>query len=101
MEDALDLYHRVVRVANQFLRNAKMFELAELQDHNPTYEELAKIMVVLSSLISDLADDDDPMLGQKAKDYANIMTEMAQAIADKNEDRLSECVIELDRKPGL
>ena len=101
MEDALELYHLVLKVSNKFLRNANMFEIRELQDHNPTYAELAKIIRGVARLIIELADSEDPMLGQKASEYANLMTDMAQAIGDDDNKRLKECVTELNQKPGL
>jgi len=69
--------------------------------HNPTYEELAKIMHQVSVMIFELADDVDPMLSQKAAEYAYIMKRMGKAITDNDDKLLKELTEELDRKPGL
>jgi inactivated superfamily I helicase len=96
---ALELYEMILQTANRFLRNANMFELSALRDHNPSYDEIAKIMKELAKTITDLADEFDPMLGQKAIDYANCMHQMALAIRKDNEVELSNLVANLQSKP--
>jgi predicted urease superfamily metal-dependent hydrolase len=101
MDDAQKLYELILETANKFLRNARMFEMHVLRDHNPTYEELAKIMHQVSTVIFELADDVDPMLSQKAADYAFIMKRMGKAITDNDDKLLEELAEELDKKPFL
>jgi predicted urease superfamily metal-dependent hydrolase len=101
MDDAQELYELILETANKFLKNAKMFEMHVLRDHNPTYEELAKIMHQVSVMIFELADDEDPMLSQKAADYAFIMKRMGKAITDDDDKLLKELTDELEKKPGL
>ncbi len=101
MDDAQELYELILETANKFLKNAKMFEMHVLRDHNPTYEELAKIMHQVSVIIFELADDEDPMLSQKAADYAFIMKRMGKAITDDDDKLLKELTDELEKKPGL
>ena len=100
-EQAQELYELILQTANRFLRNAKMFEMHVLRDHNPTYEELARIMHSITVTITDLVDDKDPMLGQKAKDYTDIMKNMGQAITQNDDNRLKELIGILEKKPGL
>ncbi len=101
MDDAQKLYEKILEVANLFLINAQRFEIRVLRDHNPTYEELAKIMHQLTLVIYDLADDIDPMLAQKANDYVYIMRNMSIAIKEENKVLLGELTEELDQKPFL
>lgn len=101
MDEAQELYEKILQVANYFLKNAKTFEIHVLRDHNPTYEELAKIMHQLSGIIHELADDFDPMLSQKAADYVYIMTKMGIAIRDSDKVGLRNLTEELDKKPFL
>jgi len=101
MDEAQELYELILTRANQFLRNARMFEIKVLQDHNPTYEELAKIMHKVAALIYELADDEDPMLAQKSAEYVFIMQKMAIAIREGQQDKLLELAEEMGRKPGL
>lgn len=98
---AQKLYEDILKVANKFLRNAKLFEISVLQDHNPTYEELAQIMHQIGKLIYDLSSDTDPLLAHKATEYARIMSEMAVAIKNSDQETLSELVEELDQKPFM
>lgn len=99
--EAQDLYELILQVANKFLRNAKRFELHILQDHKPTYAEMADIMDDVAHIIFELADDYDPMLAQKANDYVYIMRSMGIAIREDDKVRLSKLVEELEAKPGL
>lgn len=101
MDDAQELYELILETANKFLKNAKMFEMHVLRDHNPTYEELARIMHQVSAMIFELADDEDPMLSQKAAEYAFIMKRMGKAITDDDDKLLKELTDELEKKPGL
>lgn len=101
MDDAQKLYELILETANKFLKNARMFEMHVLRDHNPTYEELAIIMHQVSMMIFELADDVDPMLSQKAADYAFIMKRMGKAITDNDDKLLKELTDELDDKPFL
>jgi len=101
MDEVQDLYYKVLNVANNFLRNAKMFEISILKDHNPSYEELAKIMQQLANIIHELVDDIDPKLAYNAIEYSSIMGKMGIAIKEENEAELASLVEELDRKPFL
>lgn len=95
------LYELILEVANNFLRNARMFEISVLQDHNPSYEELAEIMHRVGTLVYDLSNDHDPMLAHKAVEYARIMAEMAVAIKNSQQEKLSKLTEELGQKPFM
>jgi len=99
--DAQRLYEVILQTANKFLRNAKMFEIHILKDHDPTYEELAKIMHTVGSLVYDLSSDEDPLMAQKAVEYVRIMTDMAIAIRNNDPNALSKLTAELDMKPFI
>jgi hypothetical protein len=102
MDDfAKELYFKILEVANLFLRNAQQFEISVLKDHDPSYEELAKIMRQVSSIVHGLVDDIDPMMAHQAIEYTSIMEKMALAIRNDDEKELRRLVEQLDRKPFL
>lgn len=100
-QSARDLYAHVLQTANRFLRNARMFEISILQDHNPSYAELAEIMRKVGSLIYDIISDIDPLLAQKAFDYVRFMTDMSIAITQDDQGSLDRLVAELDKMSFL
>ena len=100
-EMAAKLYARILETANLFLRNANMFEISALQDHDPSYEELAKIMSQLADIIGKLIEDEEPMLAQKSIDYVTLMMNMALAIRNDQPKRLSQLADELNKKPFM
>lgn len=100
-ENATRLYSMVLQTSNMFLHNCKHFAIGMLQDENPTYAEVAKVMRQLAGIIGALADDFDPMMGQKAHDYCELMTQMGVAIERSNRVALDALVAELERKPCL
>lgn len=97
--DAHEFYERILHTANQFLLAAKTFEINVLQDFNPSFEELAKIMEVIADAVNAVMIDDNPLLAQKAIEYAYIMQKMALAIRNDDEISLSKLTEELDKKP--
>ena len=97
-----ELYARVIQTANQFLYNAKTFQIEVLQEHDPSYEELAEIIDDVCKVITILCEDvDDPLTGQKAYEYCAYMKGMAAAIKDADEPGLAIIVEELDRRSFL
>ena len=101
LNDAQKLYELILGTANKFLRNAQLFEIQVLQNHNPTYKELADIMGMVAHIIFELADDFDPMLAQKANDYVYLMRNMAIAIVEEDRVKLGTLVSELNAKPFI
>lgn len=96
------LYVRVLQVANHFLHNAKNYKIAILQLENPSYEEVAKMMHQIAGMINLLCDDlDDPLTGQKAHEYVQLMQEIAEAITADDQDRLTQAVEVLDGRSFL
>jgi len=95
------LYFKILEVANRFLRNAKQFEVHILQGHNPSYEELAKIMKTIAGVVHELTDDVDPMFAYQALEYAMIMEKMALAITQGKQEQLDELTEQLDKKPFI
>lgn len=101
MDQAQRLYLKVLEVANHFLRNAQQFEVSVLQGHNPSYQELAKIMRQVSTIVHNLVDDIDPMMAHQAIEYTAIMEKMALAITKGDQEALDKLVETLDDKPFL
>lgn len=101
MEDPQKLYEDILQTANFFLHSAKRWHISILKDFNPSFPELAAIMRNLAQDVHDLADDFDPMLAQKALEYAHLMDDMSIAILNDDKVRLSELVTELDKKPFI
>lgn len=101
MNQAQQLYLKVLEVANLFLRNAQQFEISVLQGHNPSYAELSKIMRQVSGLVHNLVDDIDPMMAHQALEYTGIMEKMALAINKGEQETLDRLVEQLDQKPFL
>ena len=98
-ERAKELYEVILHTANKFLSSAKRFEISALQDFNPSFEELAGIMKAIAPVIRGLADEVDPTLGNKALDYAEIMSRMALAISSKDHILLEQNVKILESRP--
>ena len=95
------LYERVIHTSNRFLHQCRTFHITVLALENPTYEEIAQQMTQIAELIKVLADDSDPMIGQKAIEYCDLMTKIGIAITNQNSVELSNLVELLGRKPGL
>jgi hypothetical protein len=98
-EDAQALYDVILRTSNKFLNNCKYMPIAFLQGETPSFSELAKIMKRIAAIVALLADDFDPMMGQKAHDYCELMIAMGVAIDGGNHTALKKLVAELERKP--
>ncbi len=98
-EHARELYYLILQTANRILRNCESFELSVLQDHNPTYSEVAEIMESVRKIIFALMDDFDPHLCQQALDYCILVKDIGDAIVESDEEKLSQNVETLKRKP--
>ena len=85
-------------MANFFLTNAKMFEISILQDHNPSYAELAEIMEKLGLLVYEIVNDIDPVLASNAMDYSSQMKFMSVAITNGDREELDRLVQDLNRR---
>ncbi|MBS4153538.1 hypothetical protein [Cobetia sp. MC34] len=99
MDDAKSLYLKILEVGNLFLRNAQQFEISELQGHNPSYDELAKIMRHVAGIIHGLVDEIDPMMAHQAIEYTSIMEKMALAIVAGDQNELDQQAKALYEKP--
>jgi len=96
-----ELYAVILLSANQFLHNSKHFSMEVLAEDNPTYQEVADVMQKLADIINILAVDFDPLMCAKAIDYCWIMKRMGMAIANQDQEALSELVNELDKRSFL
>jgi len=98
--NAQELYDAILRTANQFWHNGKHFSVEILKAENPSYAEVAEIMKKLAVILTVLSDDFDPMMGQKAFEYCELMRRMGVAIQNSDQIELTKLVGELDRRPG-
>lgn len=95
------LYDEVIRTSNYFLHNCKYFSIEVLKEEDPSYSEVARLMRQVAEIIKVVADSFDPMMGQKAVEYCDIMMFMGIAIEKRDAIQLSKWVRELERKPGV
>tara|TARA_R110002033_G_scaffold124195_2_gene166334 strand:+ start:10078 stop:10392 length:315 start_codon:yes stop_codon:yes gene_type:complete len=99
MDQIEQLYQIVFKVANRFLKQASMFSIAELDEHNPSYEELAKIARLLAGNIQSLAQMgqwSEERIALNALQAARLMERIAQAITKQSEEDLSDALRELE-----
>lgn len=99
--DAHKLYELVIQTSNMFLHNCKHFSIEVLQGEDPSYEQIAQRATQLVGIITALADDFDPMMGQKAHDHCELMGRMAVAIRKCDRIGLAGFVTEMERRSGL
>lgn len=95
------LYNEVLRTSNRFLHNCKNFSVEILQLENPSYAEVAEIMRKVAKIVIALADDFDPMMGQKAYEYCELMHQIGVAISNGDQVALHTALKELERRPGI
>lgn len=96
-----ELYFKILEHAGAFLHNSKRFSVDVLAEDDPSYETIAELMQNLATIITVLAEDFDPMMGEKAIDYCSIMKKMGIAIKNKDQNVLSKLVCELDKRSFL
>ncbi|MFV0597648.1 hypothetical protein [Shewanella sp.] len=105
MTDKIEqLYQTVFKVANHFLTQASMFTIAELDEHNPSYEELAKIARLLAGNIQSLAQMgqwEEERIALNALQAARLMERIAQAITKRSEEDLTVALDELNAMPFI
>jgi hypothetical protein len=99
--DAQRLYDLILQASNELLYNCKHYRIELLRRHRPSYKEIAVAMKELSGIITVLADDFDPLMGQKAFEYCELMSGIGVAIERFEEVGLFRLVAELERRPGL
>lgn len=99
--DARRLYDLILQASNRFLYNCKHFSIEILRYENPAYSEIAERMKRVCGIIKVLADDWDPMMGQKAEEYCELMSGMGVAIENGDRLALKKLIRELERRSGL
>lgn len=95
------LYDEVLRTSNRFLYNCKGFSVEVLALEDPSFAEVAEVMRKVARIIAAIADDFDPMMGQKAVEYCELMRGIGVAIANADQVGLERSLGELERKPGV
>lgn len=93
-----ELYSKILEFANYFLVSAKRYEIRELQNFDPSFEELAEIMTELGRLVYDLVFEQDPHLASQSEDYVLLMKNMAVAIGKDDKPELTRLINELEGK---
>lgn len=99
-ELAQELYDLIRHTANRLMHECQSIPIEVLAKRDPSLDEIAQNAEKLGKIINALAIDFDPMLAQKAFDYALLMTQIAVAVRNHDQVRLSRLVIELRSKPG-
>lgn len=94
------LYEVILRTSNHFLHNCRGFSVEILRLERPTYAEVAEIMRKVGRIVVALSDDFDPMMGQKAFEYCELMAKIGVAIDNNDQIGLERLVTELERRPG-
>lgn len=95
------LYDQVLRTANRFLYNCKGFSVEILKLEDPSFAQVADIMRKAARIIAAIADDFDPMMGQKANEYCELMRKIGVAIENGEQVALEHALVELERRPGV
>lgn len=96
---AQHLYDGILRTANRFLYEAKGFSVEVLKWENPSFAEVAEISARVAEIITLIADDFDPMMGQKATEYCELMRKIGVAIDKDDQVALDQALVELERRP--
>lgn len=97
----LELYERIIQSANYFIAAVSKNSIQSLRTiDNPTFQELAEVYEYVSDVIGVLVEGHDDLLGFQAKEHAMLMSAIAQAIVDNDEDLLTEATARLSGKPG-
>lgn len=97
-EEIKGLYYRVIDVANFFVTNSSIITIESLKEHDPSVEEMAKAMRLMATVLKDLAGDsyDDTDMAMNAFQCCLIMEQIADVVADDNEDGLEDLVRQLE-----
>lgn len=98
---AQHLYDGILRTANRFLYEAKGFSVEVLKWEDPSFAEVAEISTRVAEIITLIADDFDPMMGQKATEYCELLRKIGVAIEEDDQVALDQALVELERRPCL
>jgi hypothetical protein len=96
----LALYDRVLHVSNRFLYQCKTFHITILALEDPSFKDIATQTKQVAEIIKILGHDKDPLITNKADEYCDLMLQIAVAIENLDEVKLSTLVSELERKTG-
>ncbi|ODP98936.1 hypothetical protein [Salinivibrio sp. SS2] len=100
-EQLLEFYQRLFQVAKKFLDQSKLFTVQQLSCHDdPTFEDLAKyadMMAKTMETIADVGGWNEERISLNAKQAALTMKEMAIAIAQHDQDALTDAADRLEK----
>ncbi|ENG6107235.1 hypothetical protein ACAY19_002164 [Serratia liquefaciens] len=98
------LTYAIVGEISSMLKKAKVMPLADLQNHNPTFEEVVRQLRIYRALSEAAAN----ALGIDGADdlneidtYINLADDLATAIASDDYDSLCGAIAALDTKPYI
>lgn len=98
---ALELYQEIFKTARFFLNQTDLHTIHELHEHNdPTYDDIAKSARGLSMLMETIAANfgwDQERIALNAKQAALVMSSMALAITEKDQEGLMKAKTELEQ----
>lgn len=99
--EPLDLYYRVLKVANYFLENATSTGLSieSLKKLNPTVNQVARDLRLLAVILKEVAANDysEENMAINAFQCCLIMEKLADAVAADREEALQELIDELEK----
>jgi len=104
-KDLIDAaYEKVLQTTNNILHNCKTFDISVLQLKDPSYEQIAKqleeVATILWTICNDFPDDPEGYhMAAKAKEYTQDVRSIAEAIRRDDQTELDRLVSKLDRRP--
>lgn len=97
-ENTAEALEAVLRVANDILRQCKLFSIDALKDETPTIEQIAKSLDLICTLVEKLDFEGDEMKLAKAKEYVGHVKVIGVAIKRDDEAELERQVEELNKR---
>ena len=97
--NAIQVYERVLKVANIFLKNASHLTIDGLKELDPTVEQLAKDLRMLAHIVKALAGDsyDDENMAINAFQCCIIMERIAKCVELEDDAELFSLVQSLEK----
>lgn len=107
-EETKQLYSTIIQVANYFLEKTMFlglqFDIEQLQEHNPSFEELAKLARFLAKNIHSLAEGESLSVQAVAIDAhqaSYFMERLALGITLGDQSIIEEARTQLDKMPFI
>jgi len=96
--DTRSLYLKIIGIVNFFIENNAVITVQALKDFDPSVEELAKIMRLLSTILKDVAADnyEDEAMAINAFQCCLTMERLAEVVKIEDEIALEGLIKELE-----